>query len=565
MGVHVMMGHVHHAPGNVGAVVTHPLQRGEQIRPDKAALDAARSLLHPQNVMHPELFLQVINNLFQGFHLVGFFQVVLPEGGERQRHNFVHRPGQHRQFMLSGVGEVQMLLLQLLSRLHQVQGMVTNALEIIQGLEEHGGFAAVSVADFQGAEFHQVGAQDILVVVGAVFLLPNLLGQRRIELPHQGHAVVDGLGSHVGHLKGQTLAALQGDGGGGEQTLVQFRHHFRLFVVRHQPAHQLLQQVPGGQQNGSADDIEHCVADGDAQVGGLFTQDGGGQQGLHSGEENQADHGAQNVEHQVNHSSPFGVLGGAHGGEHGGDAGADVLAHDDGDGGGVAHRAGGGQSLQNTHGGGGGLDDGGEHRAGQHAQNGVGEQQEQLLEGGHILQPGYGVGHGLHAEHQRGEAQEDHAGVLFPAVLQEHIVHDTPDRKDGRKGAGLEQLHQHIAALNTAQGQDPGSDSGAHIGAHDHVDGLAQGQKTRVYEAHHHHRSSGGGLDHSGYRQAREEAQHPVGGEFAQQRPQAGARPALQGLSHDVHAEQEQAQAAHHGQTVKNIHSNLPFFFFRQG
>jgi len=88
----------------------------------------------------------------------------------------------------------------------------------------------------------------------------------------------------------------------------------------------------------------------------------------------------------MNEGGPACVLIGAHGREHGGDGGADILAHDDGNGTAISHCASGGQGLKDSHRSGGGLDDGSEDSSGQHAQNGVGEHQQDVGKGGHIGQ-----------------------------------------------------------------------------------------------------------------------------------------------------------------------------------
>ena len=53
-----------------------------------------------------------------------------------------------------------------------------------------------------------------------------------------------------------------------------------------------------------------------------------------------------------------------------------------------------------------------------------------------------------------------------------------------------------------------------------------------------------------------------LSGHFVQQGAELIARPALQRLSHDVHAEQEQAQAADQRQRMKNVHTFLLDFTF---
>ena len=61
---------------------------------------------------------------------------------------------------------------------------------------------------------------------------------------------------------------------------------------------------------------------------------------------------------------------------------------------------------------------------------------------------------------------------------------------------------------------------------------------------------------------AGEKAGKHIAGHFIQQRAQLAAGTAFQSLSHQIHAEQKQAQSADHGQYLKNIHSMLSFIAF---
>ena len=123
------------------------------------------------------------------------------------------------------------------------------------------------------------------------------------------------------------------------------------------------------------------------------------------------------------------------------------------------------------------------------------------------LQPGHGAAHGVHAEHQDGEAQEDRAGVLLLVVLGRHGEDHTDEGQDRGKRSGLEQLDEEVPAVQTRQAQDPGRDGGADVGPHDNADGLAQGEQAGVYKAHHHDRGGGRTLDDCRHAQARQKAQ----------------------------------------------------------
>ena len=183
MGVHVVVVQVDDAPGDVGAVVAHPFQRGQQIRPDKSGLNAAAALLHPQNVMDAHFLLQIVDDLFQRLHPVGFFQIVVPERLKGHVHDFLHSPQQNVQLMAGGVGQRQILAFQFFGGLHNIQGVVTDPFKIAESLEQHGGFAAVVFADLQGAELDKIGAKDILIMVGFALPLPHSLRKlRRVVL-----------------------------------------------------------------------------------------------------------------------------------------------------------------------------------------------------------------------------------------------------------------------------------------------------------------------------------------------------------------------------------------------
>ena len=136
----------------------------------------------------------------------------------------------------------------------------------------------------------------------------------------------------------------------------------------------------------------------------------------------------------MNDRGAAGVFVRADGRQHGRDGRADVLAHDDGNGRGIAHRARDSERLQNTDGRGARLDDGREQRAGEHAEEGILKGNKEIRERGDVLEARDRAAHRLHAEHERGKAEQDHAGVLFLVVLAEHVVDDADERKDGSEG-----------------------------------------------------------------------------------------------------------------------------------
>ena len=551
VGVHIVVMQIHNAAGDVAAVVADTLQTGEQVGPDEAGLDAAGTLLQTEDMAGTEGFLQIVDNLLQRLHQIGLLQIVLHEGAGGQFHDFLNGGNHNRQFLLAGLGEGNILCLQLFSGFQQIQGMVAHTFQITDGLQQRGSFFAFDGADLQGAELDQVGAQDIFVMVGLVFAVTDFLSKLGSEGSQGCDTIPESLSGDTGHFHGQDTAALQGQGGRGEKTLVQLHDLLGLGSIGHDLAHQLLQQIAGGQQNRGAKNVEDGMANRNAQIGCAGAQNGGRENPVNQQEQNQADGGTQNIEQQMDNGSPLGVLGGTHGGQHSGHAGTDILTHDDGDGSGIADGAGGGQRLQDTHGGGGGLDDGSQRGTGQDTQNGIGEQKEQVGEPGLIPQTLHGAGHGVHTEHQNGKAQQNHADVLLLHVLDEHVIYDADQGENGCKRGGLQQLDEKAVTVNAAKAQQPCGDRGTHIGTHNHIDGLPQGQQTGVDETDHHDGGCGGGLDDSGNGHTGEEAQHPVGGKLAQQAAQTVARGPLQSLAHQIHAEQKQTKAADHFKNVK--------------
>ena len=86
---------VHHAAGDVGAVVGGALQTGQQIRPDEARLGAAFAFGHAQDVARAQLLLQRVDHLLQRLDPGGQLRVVFVEGAEGQRQNLLHRAHEH--------------------------------------------------------------------------------------------------------------------------------------------------------------------------------------------------------------------------------------------------------------------------------------------------------------------------------------------------------------------------------------------------------------------------------------------------------------------------------------
>ena len=81
-----------------------------------------------------------------------------------------------------------------------------------------------------------------------------------------------------------------------------------------------------------------------------------------------------------------------------------------------------------------------------------------------------------------------------------------------------------------------------------------------VDKADHHNGGGTGRLNDRGYAQAQEKSLDGIIGQLAQDLLQLAASLLLQRLAHNVHAEQEQGQAAEQGKDIENSHFVFPHF-----
>ena len=322
--------------------------------------------------------------------------------------------------------------------------------------------------------------------------------------------------------------------------------------------YKLLQHFTDGQQKYCAAQLVRGVDHSDGEGRSRLVKDRRCEHNFGNPEQCQPEHRTGNVEKQMEQCCTASVAVGAGRGQHSRHAGTDILSHDNGHSSTQGHSAGHGQGLQNTHRRRGGLDDCRQQCADKDAQNGIGESDEQLLEGRHILEAADSAAHSIHAEHQCGKAQQDHAGVLLLVVLTEHKEGNADERQDGGETGGLQQLHKKIITGNATQRQDPARHRCTNVGADDDIDGLPQGHKAGVDETDHHNRGCRRGLDHGSHSKAGDKTSKLAGSQLTEQSFQSAACPALQSLTHDVHAKQEQAQAANKIEYVEYIHNKIP-------
>ena len=457
---------------------------------------------------------QLVHDGLHRLHLAGQMQVVLAEGVGGAVQHILYGILKHLQLLAGVGGEVDLFGVHLLRGFQKVHGMVTDALEIADGMEQGVHALAVCVVQLTAGELDQIGAECVLVLVHLALLVPDLLGQRVVPGMGQAHGLHDAHTGQLGHISGGRTGAGHRHSGGVQQTIVQQGKALFLGVVGDGEDGQPFQNIRKGEQDEGSRDVEGRVHDGNAPCGDGLIDKVEVHHSVQAVETGQKDHDADDVEVEMDHGGAAGVLVRAHRGEQRRHTGADVLAHDDGDGAAVGDDTGGAQGLQDADAGTGALDDASDQCTHQNAEDGVGEADKEVGEPCLALQRLDGIGHGGHAGHQDGKADEDGADALFLLALA-HIEQDADEGEERAEGGGLEHLDPDAVALQAGEAQQPAGDSGTHIAAHDDADGLMQLHDAAVDEADHHDGGGAGALDDGGHAETEEETFDGIVGQLA--------------------------------------------------
>ena len=142
---------------------------------------------------------------------------------------------------------------------------------------------------------------------------------------------------------------------------------------------------------------------------------------------------------------------GADGGKHGRHTSSYRISHDNRDGGAVGYLSGHGKRLQNTDRSGTGLNNRCQECACKEPEKGIFKHQKELLKLRHIRKTGYRRCHRFHPEHQRGETEKNHTGILFGMLFGKHVQNNADKRQYRREGGGLEQFHPHAVPADSAE------------------------------------------------------------------------------------------------------------------
>ena len=540
VGVEAVLCHLDLGNCHVAAVVADALVVGQQVFQHEAILDGAAAGLQAGDVPCLDGTHQLVHDGLQRFDLACQMQVILAEGVSGAVQHVLHGVLKHLQLFAGVGGKVDLLGVHLLCGFQKVHGMVADALEIADGVEQSIHALAVRMVQLTAGQLDQIGAESIFVLVNFALLIPDFLGQRIIPGVGQAHGLHDAHTGQLGHVSCSRVGAGHGHSRGVQQTLIQQSKALFFGVVRDGEDGQLFQTICEGEKDEGGRDVEGGVDHSNAPGGDGLVHKIKVDHGVQTVETGQKDRDTDDVEVEVDHGGTAGILICAHRRNQRGDTGADILTHDDGDSAAVGDDAGG---LQDADAGAGTLDDAGDQCAHQNAEDGIGEADEEVGEPCLTLQGLDGIGHGSHAGHQDGKANEDSSDALFLLILA-HIEQNADEGEYGAEGGGLEHLDPDAVALQAGKTQQPAGDSGTHIAAHNDADGLMQLHDAAVDEADHHDGGSTGTLDDGGHAQTEEEALEGVIRQFAQDLLQMAAGLFLKGFAHDVHAEQEQSQTA---------------------
>ena len=388
VGIQVVGAHAHDPGGDVGAVVGNALGVGEHVQEQKPRLDAALAGLQAGDVVLPHDIAHPVHRLLQGLHLGRQGGVHLGKGLAGDVLHLAHRLEQQGRLLFGGGREAPLLLRELAGAVHQVHGVVANALVFAHEFQQLAHRVALALGELLVADTDEVVGDGHLHLVQQFLPVGHAGRGIRVEFCEQAHRLVEVGAGAAGHLLHRVLGLLQGHRRALQQALVQHRHGqvrrlpllFGDGVLR-QPG----QRLGEGHEQQGDHHVEQGVEVGDVALVHHLVPEGEEAGGLQAVDPRQEHGGADDVEVKVHDGAALGRGGRAHGGDQRGGAGADVLAQDDGDGAAPGDHAGAGQRLQNAHAGAAGLDGHGDQRARQHAQHGVLQLGEQLHKEGAVL------------------------------------------------------------------------------------------------------------------------------------------------------------------------------------
>ena len=128
--VHGMLADVDDTNGNVGAMVTHALKVGYQIRPDKSGLNGAGTISESYDMVITKECFESVNNLLQRFNVVSGGEIIVEISHLGQGDDLTRCGTERGKLLFGGRRELDALLTKLLDGFQHVDGVVGDTLEV---------------------------------------------------------------------------------------------------------------------------------------------------------------------------------------------------------------------------------------------------------------------------------------------------------------------------------------------------------------------------------------------------------------------------------------------------
>ncbi len=364
-----------HGDGDVGAVVGHALEIGQQVVEDEADLQRAGARLQALDVAELKLVAEHVNMLLQRLDLIGLLQILVDKGGKGEGKDLVHCAEQHIHLMLAVFREADLFVVLLLRDLTDVHGVVADTLEVAERVQILGDPFVLLGIEFRAVELHEVGTDLVLVAVDQFLILLHLLRKLVGILVEQHHGVADIFTRLLGHGVDGYAALLNGKGGMLEEALVQAVKDgvglTLLAALLDEGVEQLLHRAEEGQQQHRAHGAENRVHERDAHRAHDHFGEGKMQHAVGSIEHDGDEYRADALQDEVGMRRAATGRPRAERGEHDRHRRADPDTDQERERLDKADRAGDRERLQNTDGRGRALQHSGEGRAGEDAEQRV--------------------------------------------------------------------------------------------------------------------------------------------------------------------------------------------------
>ena len=174
--IHRMLAYVDNTDGNVGAMVTHTLKVGDEIRPNKSGLNGARAFLKSCDVVITEKRFQIVDHLFKRLNVVCKSNIVTDKGGLSQSKDLIRCGAKNAKFLSCGRRELNAFFTKLLYRSKHVYGVVGDTLKVADCFEKLGNGCAILIGHLTLTEPCEIGPENIFVVIGIILDLSDFLG-----------------------------------------------------------------------------------------------------------------------------------------------------------------------------------------------------------------------------------------------------------------------------------------------------------------------------------------------------------------------------------------------------